>query len=197
MAPCSPVVSDQPAFWHLDAARGPSTPSLDHLVGALLDMQRYVESKRFRGLEIDDQLNPGREFDRQISRLCTLQDLVNVDCSVPKVLALINAVACEPSDLDTVALCKDRRQPCAESKLNDVRTLDLEQPVHWDDEGLSLPIRQSVECGSQVVTRRGFLSQHCDAAGTRGSENILHEELHGSARGVGKKADPDRSRSDL
>src|SRR4051794_748104 len=26
MAPCSPVVSDQPAFWHLDAARGPSTP---------------------------------------------------------------------------------------------------------------------------------------------------------------------------
>ena len=77
--------------------------SFNHLVGALLDMQRYVESERFRGLEIDDQFNPGRKFDRQISRLCTLQDFVNIDCSVPKVLALINAVACEPPDLDTVA----------------------------------------------------------------------------------------------
>ena len=28
--------------------------SFNHLVGALLDMQRYVESERFRGLEIDD-----------------------------------------------------------------------------------------------------------------------------------------------
>jgi len=52
-------------------------------------------------------------LDWEIAGLCTLQDFVNIDCSVPKVLALINAVACEPSDLDTVALCKDRRQPCA------------------------------------------------------------------------------------
>jgi hypothetical protein len=28
------LVSDQPAFWHLDAVRGPSTPSFNDLVGA-------------------------------------------------------------------------------------------------------------------------------------------------------------------
>src|SRR4051794_41066351 len=34
MAPCPLIGSHQPALWHLDAARGPSTPLLDHLVGA-------------------------------------------------------------------------------------------------------------------------------------------------------------------
>src|SRR5215203_1635342 len=34
--------------------------SFDHLVGALLKMQRHLESKRFGGLEIDNQF----EFDR-------------------------------------------------------------------------------------------------------------------------------------
>src|SRR6266436_4822197 len=42
--------------WHVDAARGPSTPSLDHLVGALLEKPGHVEAKRLGGLKIDDQL---------------------------------------------------------------------------------------------------------------------------------------------
>ena len=90
------------------------------------------------------------------SRLGTLQNFVDINCSAPKALALINAVAREPSDLDTVAFCKDRRQPCAESKLHDVRTLDLEQPVHRHNEGLSLPLGQTVECRSEVVAHRGL-----------------------------------------
>src|SRR3954454_3870273 len=34
MAPCPLIGSHQLALWHLDAARGPSTPSLDHLSSA-------------------------------------------------------------------------------------------------------------------------------------------------------------------
>jgi hypothetical protein len=31
--------------------------SFNHLVGALLEMERYVEAKRFRRLEVDGELN--------------------------------------------------------------------------------------------------------------------------------------------
>jgi hypothetical protein len=41
--------------WHLDAARGPSTPSLDHLVGGGKERLRYGEAKHLRGLTVDDQ----------------------------------------------------------------------------------------------------------------------------------------------
>jgi hypothetical protein len=49
MAPRSLLVSDQPAFWHLDAARGPSTPSLDHFVGATDERQGEGNAKRLGG----------------------------------------------------------------------------------------------------------------------------------------------------
>jgi hypothetical protein len=36
----------------------------DHLVGALLNMKRHVESERLGGLDIHNQLKLGRLFDR-------------------------------------------------------------------------------------------------------------------------------------
>src|SRR6516164_1625712 len=51
---------DQTAVWHSDAARGPSTPSFNHLVGKQKERFRDREPKCLRGLEVDGQL----EFDR-------------------------------------------------------------------------------------------------------------------------------------
>src|SRR6516164_2601991 len=56
MAPRWLLVYDQPAFWHLDAARGPSTPSFDNLVGAGEDAVGDRQPKRLGGLEVDLQL---------------------------------------------------------------------------------------------------------------------------------------------
>jgi hypothetical protein len=41
---------DQTAVWHSDAARGPSTPSFNHLVGAREQRRREVKPKCLRGL---------------------------------------------------------------------------------------------------------------------------------------------------
>ena len=59
---------DYPALWHLDAARGPSTPSLDHLVGAAEQREREGETKRLGGLQIDDKIESGRLLDRKVGR---------------------------------------------------------------------------------------------------------------------------------
>src|SRR3954454_23519106 len=89
MAPCSPVVSDQPAFWHLDAARGPSTPSFDYLVRAGEQRRRHLEAERLGGLEVDNEFVLGRGLHRQVGGLLAIEDAINVaGCS----LVLIDVV---------------------------------------------------------------------------------------------------------
>src|SRR6516164_7156146 len=71
--------------WHVDAARGPSTPSLDHLVGAGEQGGRHVEAERLRGFEVDHKLVLGRRLDRQISR-------IDVDGGASKQIHKVDAV---------------------------------------------------------------------------------------------------------
>src|SRR5262249_984141 len=55
--------------WHSDAARGPSTPSFDHLVGAGEQGRRHLEAERVGGFQIDGQVELGGQRDRQVGGL--------------------------------------------------------------------------------------------------------------------------------
>ena len=48
--------------------------SLDDLVGAGEDRWWYGEAKRLGGLQIDNQLKPGRLLDREIGRLGAVEN---------------------------------------------------------------------------------------------------------------------------
>ena len=63
---------------HSDAARGPSTPSLDHLVGAGEHRGGYIEAEGFRGFQIDHQLVFGRRLHGKVGGLLALEDAVDV-----------------------------------------------------------------------------------------------------------------------
>src|SRR3954468_5433 len=93
MAPCPLIGSHQPALWHLDAARGPSTPSFDHLVGALLEKPRHFEAKRLSSLEIDHQLEPSRLHNRQVSRLSAFKNPASVDAHLSVSIGDVCSVA--------------------------------------------------------------------------------------------------------
>src|SRR5215217_8735796 len=53
--------------------------SFDHLVGALLKMQRHFESERFGGPEVEHQLELRRLYDRQVARFGALENSASVD----------------------------------------------------------------------------------------------------------------------
>src|SRR5437763_14147308 len=77
----APVPGDSPEtpVWHLDAARGPSTPSFNHLVGELQKVQRQVEAQRLRGLEINDEFEARRLHNGQVGGPLTLEYASNID----------------------------------------------------------------------------------------------------------------------
>ena len=50
--------------------------SIDHFVGVREQRRRDINAEGLRGLQIDDQLEPGRQLDGEIGRFRTFQDLL-------------------------------------------------------------------------------------------------------------------------
>src|SRR5207245_7615768 len=57
---------------------------LDHVVCAQQQRLRDRESERYRGLEVDHELELGGLFDWQITGFCALENLVHVAGGAPK-----------------------------------------------------------------------------------------------------------------
>src|SRR5262249_31247165 len=55
-----------------------STRLVDHLIGARDECRGHRDAERLGGLEVNDQLELRGLLDRQITRLCTLQNFVSV-----------------------------------------------------------------------------------------------------------------------
>src|SRR5215831_20005610 len=102
---------DQTAVWHSDAARGPSTPSFNHLVGVLQKVQRRIEAQGLRGLEINDEFEARRLHDGKIGRLFALEYACNVTAYFSPDLIAIGAVTHQTAGGDEFTPLVECRNP--------------------------------------------------------------------------------------
>src|SRR5262249_59601196 len=76
------------------ASRG---QSFDHLVGDGEQRRRHGEADRAGGLVIDDELELGRLYDRQIGWLRTLEDAAHIDAGLAKPVRYVRSVSHQPA----------------------------------------------------------------------------------------------------
>jgi hypothetical protein len=65
---------------------------INHLVSALLEMQRHVEAERLGGSEVDHELELDRRLDGELARLRAPQDAIHIDCRTPPIIDLVISV---------------------------------------------------------------------------------------------------------
>src|SRR5215471_16594618 len=92
----------------LRCRKGPSTPSLDHLVGAGEQHWRHANAERPSGLEIDHQLIFGRLLDRQTRRLLALEDTIDVRSRTPNYVGSIRSIGDQCPFCDELPMTIDR-----------------------------------------------------------------------------------------
>jgi hypothetical protein len=75
---------------------------------------RHCEAERLGGLEVDHQLVFGRRLHRQICRLLTLEDTIDVAGGAPELIEIVSPVGDQAAFGAEVAFVKDRGQlvPC-------------------------------------------------------------------------------------
>src|SRR5437879_1509755 len=64
----------------------------DHLIGALLKMQRHIEAERLGGLEVDHQLELDWGLDGKLAWFRALEDAIDIGRRKPKLIALLTSV---------------------------------------------------------------------------------------------------------
>jgi hypothetical protein len=73
---------------HEQTHAGQQTASLfDHLGGASKQRRRYCAAERLRGREIDEEVDIGRLYDRQVSGVFALEDAAYMVTRLPKLSA--------------------------------------------------------------------------------------------------------------
>src|SRR5262249_39022351 len=91
----------------------------DHLVGGGENRIRHGHAEGLGGLEIDDELEPGRQLDRQLARLGTIENAIDIGGRTPVAVGEVLAVADQSSGLYVLPEREDRRPPVLECELRD------------------------------------------------------------------------------
>src|SRR6516225_8052724 len=139
------LVIRQPAFWHLDAARGPSTPSFDHLVGAAEQRDREIDPERFGDNQVDDQLDLHRLLNRQIRWLLAPENTAHVNACLTGWLYVARAIAHQPAGIRELARRIDRRHPMTCRQDGQLLSPVREKRISFDDNRLHPPLHQCRE----------------------------------------------------
>jgi hypothetical protein len=97
---------------------------------------RDSETKRLRGLQIDDELEARRLIEGDIARLRALQDFIEILCRPTEQLRKVNPISNQSAVLYKVAMRKKRGQPAILGECEDQPFLGV---ISMAETGQTLP----------------------------------------------------------
>src|SRR5262249_22770040 len=94
-----------------DAARGPSTPSLDHLIGGGKERRRYGEPQHAGGFGVDDEFELRRLHHGQVRGLRALENATYIAADLAISVDDIGPIANQSADFrkNTLRVCCGKR----------------------------------------------------------------------------------------
>src|SRR5262245_37058289 len=121
------------------------SPSLDDLVGALLEKPRHVQAERLGSLEVDDQLELNRGLDRKLVWLLALQDAIGISSCTPKIIVHVISIGQQAAEFSEEAGRIDGRETIASRQRYDLRAIGDRERVRRNDQAT---IWLECQCGN-------------------------------------------------
>src|SRR5262249_43590095 len=146
---------------------------LDHLVGAGEQRGWHFYTKRLRGRQIDDEVELGRLFDRDVGRLRPAQDLVDHVGCAPEQIRQVWTVGHETPCFDISAGIEHRRQPRAGRKYVYARKIGNNECIDHDVKRVRLALERR-EGGIDLLRTTNFECSDFDAERASRGLNLAH-----------------------
>jgi len=128
----------------------------DDLVGAGEDRWRHCKAERLRGLEVDDQLEPGWLLDRKIGRLGALEDLSGVNSSLAPGIGEAWSVADQAAGRGEFPSLVNRWNGIPRRQRHELLAPACEERIGADDKRAGLQLDEGCETGVDFALGAGI-----------------------------------------
>src|SRR5262245_26877881 len=143
---------DQTPVWHVDAARGPSTPSFDDLVSAQQYRRGHREAEGPSSFQVDNHLELGWQLEGQVGWFGTFENLAHEGCGTPIQVISVGAIRHQTSDIDEFAVLVDGWKAMRDDALGNKTTLGIRNPRRpADDRSLRACSQDSLQRGIELA----------------------------------------------
>src|SRR5262245_27438231 len=122
--------------------------SFDHFVGADEKRFRKGQSECLCSLEVYDQLEFGRQLNRQIGGVRTLENEIDICCCAPEQIRRIVSERYQASALREVAIAVNSREAVSDGQCDDELAVSQRHAVRRDNNAAA---RLGGECGDALL----------------------------------------------